>query len=236
MMTMEQDQTAERRCADHSAAEATRTPPGEARAATPPWTIHRTNAGSLVPLTELFRAGSRQSPGEATDQADPAGAAVPQTEMSGAGRTSAAALKHRGFPCGPCPFRRDAPLGVFTPQQFEDMRKTCRSADGHAAVNAPLFGCHPGEPGTDDDLACAGWLAVEGRNSLRVGLAIAFDRLPDTVLDPGPGWPELYGSFEEMVEANHTAGQRVTRGGADTSPAGSWDVLPSSTGEEGEHR
>ncbi|MGV9386920.1 DUF6283 family protein [Nonomuraea sp. NPDC003707] len=235
-MTMEQDQTAERRCAGHSAAEATRTPPGEERATAPPRNLHRSNAGSLVPLTELFQAGSGRTSGEATDRADPAGTAVPQAEMSDPDRTPAAALKHRGFPCGPCPFRRDAPPGVFTPEQFADMRKTCRSADDHAAVDTPLFGCHPGEPGTDDDLACAGWLAVEGRNSLRVGLAIAFDRLPDTVLDPSSGWPELYGSFEEMVEANRTAGQRVTPGGADTPPAGSRDALPSSTGEEGEPR
>ncbi|MEU7864199.1 hypothetical protein [Nonomuraea sp. NPDC049141] len=41
--------------------------------------------------------------------------------------------------------------------------------------------------------------------SLCVGLAIALDRLPDTVLEPGPGWLALYGFFEEMVQANRTA-------------------------------
>ncbi|MFF0870188.1 DUF6283 family protein [Nonomuraea sp. NPDC003560] len=106
---------------------------------------------------------------------------------------------------GPCPFLRDAPLGAFTPEQFDVMRVPCRSEHGHAELDAPLFRCHPGEPATGDDLACAGWLAVEDRNSLRVGLAIAFDRLPDTVLDPRPGWPALYNSFEEMVEANRRA-------------------------------
>ncbi|WP_346101363.1 hypothetical protein [Nonomuraea maheshkhaliensis] len=59
-----------------------------------------------------------------------------------------------------------------------------------------------GEPGDGGDLACAGWLAVEGINSVEVCLAISFGRLPDRVLEPRPGWPALFGSFEEMVEAN----------------------------------
>ncbi|MEU6720415.1 hypothetical protein ABZ897_53950 [Nonomuraea sp. NPDC046802] len=50
-----------------------------------------------------------------------------------------------------------------------------------------------------------------GRNSLRVGLAIAFDQLSVIVLDPGPGWPALYGSFEEAVAANRAAAPRPRR-------------------------
>ncbi|MER6579134.1 DUF6283 family protein [Nonomuraea sp. NPDC001023] len=156
------------------------------------------NAASLVPLTELFRTGS-------IDGDDRAAADPPAPDRLGADPAKVDPLKHRHAPCGPCPFRRDAPPGAFTPEQFDAMRVTCRSEHGHAALDAPLFGCHPGEPATGDDLTCAGWLAVEGRNSLQVGLAIAFDRLPDTVLDPRPGWPALYSSFEEMVEANRRA-------------------------------
>ncbi|MEU6718320.1 hypothetical protein ABZ897_43215 [Nonomuraea sp. NPDC046802] len=66
----------------------------------------------------------------------------------------------------------------------------------------PSWECHP--PAADHDRT-AGWLTVEGRNSLRVSLTIAFDQLSDIVLDPGPGWPALYGSFEEMVAANRAA-------------------------------
>ncbi|NBF00227.1 hypothetical protein FE391_43505 [Nonomuraea sp. KC401] len=208
-MTMEQDRTGEERSAGRIAA-------SDARAAPSRPGLHQTDGGSRVPLTELFRSGAEREPGQ-TDPDHRTGPAQPQT--SDPGRPPATPLPFRRFPCAPCSLRRDAPLGVFTPEQFEAMRATCRSAGAHATVDASLFGCHPGEPGTGDDLACAGWLAVEGRNSLRVGLAIAFDRLPDTVLDPGPGWPELYGSFEEMVAANRTVHQHVADVAADEPAA-----------------
>jgi hypothetical protein len=63
-----------------------------------------------------------------------------------------------------------------------------------------MFGCHKGEPGTDADLACAGWLAVAGREHIGVRLAVAFGELPAEVLSPGEGWPELFDSYEEMAE------------------------------------
>ncbi|MFI6928551.1 DUF6283 family protein [Nonomuraea spiralis] len=197
------------------------------RFATPVEQARRGNAASLVPLTELFGRGTEDRDGEPAAPASSPSPQTPTQQHQAAGPGAAAApMPHRPFPCGPCPFRRDAPRGAFTAEQYEAMRVTCRSGDGHAPASAPLFGCHPGEPGSDDDLACAGWLAVEGRNSIKVGLAIAFDRLPDTVLDPGPNWPPLYSSFEEMVAANHPdppAGQASAEpapdgAGPDTTP------------------
>lgn len=111
-------------------------------------------------------------------------------------------MKHRKAPCVECPWRLDAPLGKFAPERFETLRATCRDGDGHAGLGAPIFACHMGEPGTGDDLACAGWLAVEGRKSLEVRIAVATGGLPVCTLDPDPRWPELYGSYEEMSSAN----------------------------------
>jgi hypothetical protein len=65
-----------------------------------------------------------------------------------------------------------------------------------------MFGCHKGAPGTDDDLACAGWLAVAGAEHIRVRLAVALGDLPASALSPGDGWPELYDSYGELAAAN----------------------------------
>ncbi|MDF5756563.1 DUF6283 family protein [Spongiactinospora sp. TRM90649] len=118
-------------------------------------------------------------------------------------------MKHRAFPCGgeqKCPWRRDAEPGQFPAERYEAVVATCRDhRAGHALIGAPVFGCHKGEPGTGDDLACAGFLAIEGRSSVEVRLAVARGRLPVEVLAPGEDWPTLYASYEELAEANGVA-------------------------------
>ncbi|MFI5865837.1 DUF6283 family protein [Streptomyces sp. NPDC051546] len=118
-------------------------------------------------------------------------------------------LAHRKAPCNECPWRKDAPLGRFSLTRFEEMRSTSTQPDVHdhaamvrAAVGEQeLFGCHKGDPATGADLACAGWLAVEGQQNLAVRMDIVFGRLPGDVLSPRDGWPELYESYDAMVEA-----------------------------------
>ncbi|TMR91307.1 DUF6283 family protein [Nonomuraea basaltis] len=112
-------------------------------------------------------------------------------------------MKHRKAPCRECPWRRDAEPGKFPAERYEVLRGTCRDeGGGNAGLGAPIFACHMGEPGTGDDLACAGWLAVEGWNSVHVRIAIVTGQLPTCVLQPGERWPALYGSYEELTEAN----------------------------------
>lgn len=111
-------------------------------------------------------------------------------------------LPHRSFPCSECPWRIDADLGKFPSCRYEALAETTGARGHEAPFGAPMFGCHKGEPGTDRDLACAGWLAVAGREHLGVRLAVATGRLPGTALASGDGWPELYGSYAEMAAAN----------------------------------
>jgi hypothetical protein len=42
-----------------------------------------------------------------------------------------------------------------------------------------MSGGHVGDPGTGEDLAGAGWLAIEGHNHMGVGLAVMDGMLPD---------------------------------------------------------
>ncbi|WP_436759385.1 DUF6283 family protein [Streptosporangium sp. V21-05] len=108
----------------------------------------------------------------------------------------------RIFPCNECPWRRDAQPGQFSACRYDALASTSGAPGAEAPPSAPMFGCHKGEPGTNADLACAGWLAVAGENHLGIRIAVAQRRLPVEALTPGAGWPDLYGSYEEMAAAN----------------------------------
>jgi hypothetical protein len=104
----------------------------------------------------------------------------------------------RRYPCNECPWKRDAPVGQFPASRYEALRAT----SDQSGMGAPFFGCHKGEPGTGTDLACAGWLAVAGSEHLGIRLAVIMGRLDPGDLRPGDGWPDLYGSYEELAAAN----------------------------------
>jgi len=110
-------------------------------------------------------------------------------------------LPRRKFPCGECPFRRDTTPGQFPASRYEALRATTGSPGHEAPIGAPFFGCHKGEPGTNADLACAGWLAVAGIGHLGVRFAVLTGRLEPEHLRPGEGWPELFSSYGEMAAA-----------------------------------
>jgi len=98
-------------------------------------------------------------------------------------------------PCKSCPWRVDATadeIPNYRPELAESL-SACQSG----ALGAPMFGCHLSRPG--EEFACAGWLAVHGRESIAVRLAVSSGRLDVDVLDPQPGWPELHSSYDEMM-------------------------------------
>jgi hypothetical protein len=113
----------------------------------------------------------------------------------------------RRFPCGECPWRRDTEPGQFPACRYDALRAT----SDQPGLQAPMFGCHKGEPGTSADLACAGWLAVAGAEHLAVRMAVITGRLEPEDLQPGENWPELFGSYAEMAEAQ--GGQSCREGG-----------------------
>ncbi|WP_433235347.1 DUF6283 family protein [Streptosporangium sp. CA-135522] len=113
-------------------------------------------------------------------------------------------MPRRKFPCGECPWQVSAELGKFPAERYEELRATCQpnAAGVPPLPGTPMFGCHVGDPKTGEDLACAGWLAVEGFEHIGVRLALADGRIPASALQPGHNWPELYPSYEAMAEAN----------------------------------
>jgi hypothetical protein len=114
-------------------------------------------------------------------------------------------LPHRIYPCNECPVRADNcdnPRSKFPAGKWRDLRASIDDGTGgSSAMIAPIFGCHKGEPGSDADLACAGWLAAFGERSLPVRLALAMGRLHPGALAPAPTWPALYETWDDMVAA-----------------------------------
>lgn len=108
-------------------------------------------------------------------------------------------LARQKRPCAECPFRMDVEPGQFPRSRYEALRESCRHAENvQAPLGAPMFACHK-SPLDGPKFACAGWLAVEGRNHITVRLALALDDLPVEALSPGEDWPALFETYEEMA-------------------------------------
>lgn len=117
----------------------------------------------------------------------------------------------RAFPCGPCPIRSDNtgnPNAKFPAERWEVLSRTVPNPDtGMPPIPGEImFGCHKGKPGSDeynpgpgDDLACAGWLVRFGRDHLGIRMALMDGRLPATALEPGPNWPPLHETWDDVV-------------------------------------
>lgn len=109
---------------------------------------------------------------------------------------------HRRYPCDECPIRADNtdnPKSKFPAERWQALSVSVRH-DGHQpGFGDPLFGCHKGAPGTDEDLACAGWLARFGDDHIAVRLAVAQGRLSDDALGPGETWPPLHETWADVV-------------------------------------
>jgi hypothetical protein len=115
-------------------------------------------------------------------------------------------VPHREFPCGPCPIRADNcdnPKAKFPAERWEALSRTVRDPQtGRQPMpGEPMFGCHKGEPGTDNDLCCAGWLVRFGADHIGVRFAIATSRLPGSALKAGDNWPPLYETWADVVRA-----------------------------------
>lgn len=98
-------------------------------------------------------------------------------------------------PCKQCPYRTDAPLAKWSPEEFARLLETERDDLG------VVYGCH-----NADGNLCVGWALDQQRRgcpSIRLRLALASDRrLAEQFEAVGDGGNELYDSVEEMCEAN----------------------------------
>lgn len=111
---------------------------------------------------------------------------------------------YRPFPCNECPIRADNvdnPSSHFPAERWEVLSSSVESPGGFGpSFDSPMFGCHKGMPGRpDEDLACAGWLAIFGGGHPRVRLAVALEQLPLSALRRGANWPPLHPDWTAVV-------------------------------------
>src|SRR3954470_13465914 len=105
-------------------------------------------------------------------------------------------------PCKTCPWRLDShsnDIPGFQLELAEDLDQTSRQPDGsEAPYGAPLFACHQSTP--DREGGCAGSQPVEGFHNLTARVSAFHGRLDPRGFRPGPDWPPLVESFQEMIE------------------------------------
>lgn len=107
-------------------------------------------------------------------------------------------------PCGSCPYRKDAPLGLWHPSEFDNLARTERGQFG------TVFACHATAKKPTQSV-CAGWLIAQregGVPSLALRIRLLLDpealRAMDAVTNGGH---ELYPSVDAMIEANEALGR-----------------------------
>lgn len=122
---------------------------------------------------------------------------VESPEPAGTGGSEAPRLRYRPRPCGTCPWRRDVHDRWAYNNLDEYAEGTIGQVGADAPLGAPMFACHKSR--TEPGELCAGWLVVIGLNHVTVRLAVAIAALPPTVLEPGPDWPELVASYQELT-------------------------------------
>lgn len=124
-------------------------------------------------------------------------------------------VEHRTHPCARCPWRRDADLTTFSGADMAMLRRANGRPGDEAPFTASRVGCHKDQPGTTHAWRlCAGWLAVAGHYHLGVRIAAMAGGLPPDILEPGPGWPELYESLEELEAARRAQLAQTSSGGS----------------------
>lgn len=78
-------------------------------------------------------------------------------------------------PCASCPYRKDAPSGVWAASEYEKLPRYDADAQPVPAMN--LFLCHQTDRG-DDSRLCGGWVATHGGADL---LAVRIAAMQGTI-------------------------------------------------------
>lgn len=106
----------------------------------------------------------------------------------------------RPRPCAECPWVRATPPGQFPAERYDELRETTGRPGAEAPIGAPMFACHKSAEGRE--MPCAGWLAAVGYESLTVRVLAGRGEIPAEALRPADDWPELYKSYDDLLEVH----------------------------------
>lgn len=100
----------------------------------------------------------------------------------------------RKQPCNNCPYRKDAPLGHWSIEEFKDLLE--KESDYMGAT----YGCHK-----NDGHVCVGWLMNQDKRnfpSIALRLSLSRNKVTRKYLDSLTCKSEMFDTVEEMCEAN----------------------------------
>lgn len=98
-------------------------------------------------------------------------------------------------PCQNCPYRKDAPLALWSIEEFVDLLKHERSQMG------TVYGCHK-----KDGNVCVGWLMNQDENripSIMLRLQLSQKKIDRKFMDSLNCKSERFETIEEMIVANY---------------------------------
>ena len=96
-------------------------------------------------------------------------------------------------PCNNCPYRLDAPLQLWSIEEFRDLMK-------HDEQWGGIYGCHK-----KDGHVCVGWLMKQDEMripNLRMRMALSSANVTREYMDALNCKTGLYNTLEDMVQAN----------------------------------
>jgi len=104
-------------------------------------------------------------------------------------------------PCAKCPYRKDAPIGLWDPEEFLNLVRN--DAD---PIEGRVFGCHGTAKKPEGPSICGGWLLDQKRRGLpsiqlRLDL-ISSNKAYECLEQITDGGHALYKSIDEMCLAN----------------------------------
>lgn len=104
----------------------------------------------------------------------------------------------RTSPCNNCPYRKDAPLQMWDKHEFDKLLANEKTTD---PLGCPVYGCHKA-----DGHVCIGWLMNQDKRyfpSILLRMSLSSNKVGREYLDKLHSKSEMYGSVEEMCEANY---------------------------------
>ena len=102
-------------------------------------------------------------------------------------------------PCKSCPYRRDAPLNLWSNEEFEDLLASERTQMG------TTYGCHEYGKRREQAQVCVGWLLNQRENnvpSMMLRLALMTNNAALACYNEASSPVEMYESVEEMCAEN----------------------------------
>lgn len=98
-------------------------------------------------------------------------------------------------PCGNCPYRTDAPKKLWHKEEFEKLLNTQGDTIGR------VYKCHK-----NNGSVCVGWLIKQDDDnfpSIALRMELSRNNITREYLDNLSSPAPLFGSIEEMIEANY---------------------------------